>query len=431
MKGILTFVLTIILYIGADAQRKTFSEDVYPILKKHCSLCHFQGGPTPFALDKYKTVSEKAKFIVYITEEGIMPPWKANSEYSHFSNERSISAEEIEVIRQWINDGKKRGKKLSKREADWRPKEISQVDLKLMMPESVKVPGDNQNHYMTYKIPYEIESDTFVSGFEFIPGNTEVLHHASFQVLKVHPEAEIFKEPFCGMAQGGQILDDGAFYKMLHLTGPQGEFPETVYNNSWLPGSTAQIYPEELGFELPKKGVIFFNYIHYSPTSIDQTDLSGIKFFYSKNRPKKVLRDLLLKPNIRGNQGYLPKDSVKTIRFKKTMRESIDIYTVIPHMHRLGAYFKAYAIENSGDTIPLIEIKKWDFNWQEYYQYIEPLRLNKGSIVHVEAVFNNTAENLQNPFHPPRDMFLEDSMNEESEMLHFIFLYTSLKGKPD
>ena len=60
----------------------------------------------------------------------------------------------------------------------------------------------------------------------------------------------------------------------------------------------------------------------------------------------------------------------------------------------------------------------------EYYRYQKAVKIKKGTAIYTEAIFDNTVENLSNPFNPPRDVFFEDSMDEESEMLHLIFLYT-------
>ena len=36
-------------------------------------------------------------------------------------------------------------------------------------------------------------------------------------------------------------------------------------------------------------------------------------------------------------------------------------------MHLIGKSWLVYA-ENNGDTIPIISIPDWDFNWQNFYQ---------------------------------------------------------------
>jgi len=411
--------------IFIQAQKVTYNNDIAPIIEKNCSVCHYSNGPTPFPLMKYEDVAKRAKFISYVTEQRIMPPWKANPDYVHFSNERMLKKEDIELIKKWVEGGSKKGSWFKKAELNSIRKDLGKPDLELKMAEPIQIVGNNQNTYHCYKIPFELDQDTFGKVFEFIPDNIEVLHHATFQILSTSESAKIFEPPFQLLYNSENFMDDGGFYKAMNLVGEDGEFPEVVYGNSWLPGSTVQIMPEEMGFNIPKKGVIFFNYIHYSPSPIDQSDLSGINLYFSESKPQRIIHEQLFKPNFKGLEGILPKDSVKVIKFEKYLKNKISIFTVIPHMHRLGKYFKAYAVNSKGDTIPLVEVKDWDFNWQEYYRYKKPVVLDRGTHIHAEAIFDNTKNNLSNPFDPPREIYFNDSMDEESEMMHLIFLYSS------
>jgi hypothetical protein len=56
----------------------------------------------------------------------------------------------------------------------------------------------------------------------------------------------------------------------------------------------------------------------------------------------------------------------------------------------------------SADTIPLIRIKRWDFRWQYFYTFEKILKLPRGTTIYAEALYDNTVNNPNNPFHPPR-----------------------------
>jgi hypothetical protein len=93
-------------------------------------------------------------------------------------------------------------------------------------------------------------------------------------------------------------------------------------------------------------------------------------------------------------------------------------------MHLLGKKFLAYAITPQGDTIHLIKIDKWDFRWQYFYTFKKMLKLPKGTIVHAEGVYDNTRNNANNPFSPPRLVAeREGSMRTSDEMFQFIVTY--------
>src|SRR5690606_11274406 len=90
---------------------------------------------------------------------------------------------------------------------------------------------------------------------------------------------------------------------------------------------------------------------------------------------------------------------------------------------RLGRSFKVYAVTPGGDTVPLVRIPDWDFNWQEFYRFRRLIHLPKGSLLRAEAVFDNTRDNPFNPFHPPRDVHFERGMAGTDEMMRLVILY--------
>ena len=60
--------------------------------------------------------------------------------------------------------------------------------------------------------------------------------------------------------------------------------------------------------------------------------------------------------------------------------------------------------ENNGDTIPIISIPEWDFNWQNFYQPEYMLKLPQGYTLHAYAVYDNTSSNPLNPNNPPQNI---------------------------
>ena len=99
-------------------------------------------------------------------------------------------------------------------------------------------------------------------------------------------------------------------------------------------------------------------------------------------------------------------------------------------MHLLGKTFWAFAINNNGDTIPLIRINKWDFRWQYYYTYKHPIKLEKGCTMHVYGTYDNTNKNPNNPFHPPQIITQGngvESMKTSEEMFQFIYTFLPYK----
>jgi hypothetical protein len=100
----------------------------------------------------------------------------------------------------------------------------------------------------------------------------------------------------------------------------------------------------------------------------------------------------------------IPADSVKKFEITADVAKDLSYIALNPHMHYLGSEMKAFAITPDMDTIPLIWIKKWDFRWQEFYKPLSLIKIPKGSVIKVQATYDNTADNPDNQFSPPRDV---------------------------
>jgi hypothetical protein len=88
-------------------------------------------------------------------------------------------------------------------------------------------------------------------------------------------------------------------------------------------------------------------------------------------------------------------------------------------MHLVGVSVKAFAVTPIGDTIPLVNIPKWDFHWQGAYQFRQPLRLPANSVVYGVATYDNTTANPHNPNSPPQLVILGESTTDEMMLVYF------------
>jgi hypothetical protein len=101
------------------------------------------------------------------------------------------------------------------------------------------------------------------------------------------------------------------------------------------------------------------------------------------------------------------------------LKNDMFLISVQPHAHQLCKSFKAYAITPDGDLIPLVKINDWDFNWQETYSFKGNLHIPKGSVILVEALYDNTNNNVSNPNNPPIDV--KYGWRSQDEMMNIIF----------
>ena len=106
--GVIIFLFA--FFQESGAQRLTFSEHIGPIIFKNCSPCHSAEHGTPFSYLTYEDVKAKANVIRKVIETGYMPPWIADTSYTHFFNERVLGLKEKQQIISWIESGMPKGK---------------------------------------------------------------------------------------------------------------------------------------------------------------------------------------------------------------------------------------------------------------------------------------------------------------------------------
>lgn len=404
-----------------------FEKDVASIIYTNCTKCHNPNGVAPFSLTNYDNVKKRAKTIAYVTKNRIMPPWPADPEYSHFVGENLLSAAQIETLQEWVKSGCLPGNlNHAPKPPEYKYKSfLGKPDLVLEYKDTVFIKGNNLDQFYLMKFPYELNQDTIVKAIEFIPGNSKVVHHVNGHIIQY--ESGKKKNIFGGKnIISSESIEADKVYEMLDVANDDGTYPLLTQSAvNYLPGVLPTVYPEGLsGFKLHRQGAFLFKDIHYGPSSKDTFDVSRINVFFAKKMPKRITRELQM-----GTLGItdiepplvVPPNEIKKFITKAKINKDISILTINPHMHKLGKTFWAYAIQQNGDTIPLIKIRKWDFNWQYFYTFKKMVKIPAGSTIIVEGVFDNTIQNKNNPFHPPREVSERaGSMRASDEMFQFI-----------
>jgi hypothetical protein len=96
---------------------------------------------------------------------------------------------------------------------------------------------------------------------------------------------------------------------------------------------------------------------------------------------------------------------------------NVEAIGIAPHMHYIGKEMKVVAVTPDGKTVPLIWIKDWDFNWQGSYQFSKPVKLAKGTVIKLDAFYDNSAKNTSNPNKPPRRVRWGEQTTDEMCLL--------------
>ncbi len=407
-----------------------YSSEIASIVHANCSSCHRPGQAGPFPLLSYEDVSQRALRIKEVTASRYMPPWPADPTYSRFRDEKILTEEEIALIVAWVDAGAPLGNPAEVPPLPDFPEasQLGEPDMVVTMPEPFMIRGDRTDRFTIVRIPFELPADTFVRIVEFVPGNRALVHHMNGHLITFEDGKK------SDLYEGAVFLEDAILNQdklgQLNLLNDDGSFAPLHLNLvNYLPGVQHTPYPEGLGYHFPlrKQNILLVNDIHYGPSPVDTFDVSRFNLFFGPE-PRREVREVLL-----GTHGVapvqpeliIPPDSVKEFRIEFDVPSDISVLTLNPHMHLLGKKFKAYAVTRMYETIPLIRINQWDFRWQYFYTFPKPVKIPGGSKMIVEAVYDNTSNNPNNPFDPPRLVRdHEGSMKSTDEMLQLIISWT-------
>jgi hypothetical protein len=94
-------------------------------------------------------------------------------------------------------------------------------------------------------------------------------------------------------------------------------------------------------------------------------------------------------------------------------------------MHLRGKAFRYEAQYPNGKSEILLDVPKYDFNWQLRYEFAEPKLIPKGTVVRCTAIFDNSDENPNNP--DPSKIVRWGQQSWEEMMIGF---FTGIRSRP-
>jgi peroxiredoxin/mono/diheme cytochrome c family protein len=364
----------------------TFNRDVMPILQKHCQTCHRPGESGPFSLMSYRQAARWGKDIRDFTADRRMPPWKVVHGFGEFAQPRRLSDSEIATIAAWVDGGMPEGNP-----ADLpRPRQfvsgwqLGEPDLVLTPKADFEIAATGRDTFRWFVLPTGLTEDQWVRAVELRPGNGRIVHHTVYMV---------------DSSGRAQQLDDADPLPGYSRMGPG--FAPSGGLGGWAAGQPPFMLPAAAGFFLPRNAAIVMQ-VHYHPTGKPERDRSSIGLYFAR---EKVEKQFLWLPVV----GMWPLSlgipaGADNYRVTGTFRAPFDgtLLTVFPHMHTIGKDIKLTMTPPNGGTRPLIWIQDWDYNWQESYVLKEPIPFLAGTRFDLEAHFDNSAKNPNNPNDPPK-----------------------------
>nr|MBX2814814.1 T9SS type A sorting domain-containing protein [Saprospiraceae bacterium] len=163
--------------------------------------------------------------------------------------------------------------------------------------------------------------------------------------------------------------------------------------------------------------------VHYPEGNVGKIDDTKIHFKFS--RTNEDIREILVLPLLNHRFSmvdgplFIPAGTSRTFQQRFYMPFKVTITSIAPHAHLVCESMKAFGVTPSGDTLNFIDIPHWDFEWQGYYQFKEPVVVPAGTRLHGIARYNNTSVNHHLPYDQPRDVNVGEATSDE--MMVFFF----------
>lgn len=383
------------------AQSPNYSEDIAPIIYNKCMQCHHNNGIAPLSFENYANVITNTGIIQHVTSTGEMPPWPPDTTYQNYAYENVLTSNEITKINDWITVGAPLGDTslLPPLPSFDNNSSLGPADLEIQMPVYSSNATSNQDDYVCFSIPTGLTQSRNIRAIEIIPGNLQTVHHVLVSI------------------------DDNAGSSTVitqNCMGPQGDL---VFG--YAPGSLPLIYPNDslnkFGVEIPANSSVVLG-MHYPEGSFGQLDSTKVRFyFYPQNTVvRSVSTEFLINEGLPPDMPVIiPPNQITPISssFGPIMSD-MSLMSIFPHMHLLGKEMQCYAVTPTNDTINLMKINNWDFEWQGFYFYKNFIKIPAGSMIYANGQWDNTAS-VSNP----NPISVQTGLNTENEMFVFLFQF--------
>ena len=356
----------------------TYHNRIARILQNNCQACHREGGVAPFTLGSYEEVAAQSGSIRRAVEQGIMPPWfaaaPAKGQVSPFANDCSLAETDKTDLLTWLNGGKPVG---DPQEApvprvfasDW---QIGQPDHIVQLPSPLAVRASGTMPYQNVIVETGLTGDKYVKAIEVRPTARDVVHHVLVFVI---PPAKR------GETNGATTEGDGE------------EDETTGFFAAYAPGYDALRFNDGCGKMLPAGSRLKFQ-IHYTPNGTATQDQSMIGLIFLDERPEHLMNVTgIAQPRLAIPPGANNHEVIAT----RNVPNDATIVAFFPHMHLRGKAFRYEAVLPNGQTQVLLDIPRYDFNWQLSYRLAEPITLPGGSTIRATAWYDNSTQNPANP----------------------------------
>ncbi len=352
----------------------SYEKDIAPIIADNCASCHREGGIAPFAMDSHAMIQGWSPMIREVLMTKRMPPGQIDSHIGEFINDMLVETPDVQKVLHWIEAGSPKDGQIDPlTELTWPDTKwaFGEPDYIIKVPPQ-SIPPTGVLDYRYVSVPIDIDEDKWVRGSQYVAGDRTVLHHTLNSLV----------EP--GASSRGRFLGGGN--------------PDQANISSYIPGAEPRLAPPNTG-GLLKAGSSINLQLHYTTNGKETVDESeiGLWFYPEGVVPEERMSGQCACIFTPTWTNITPHDPEFVQQTTVTLSKDANMYSFLPHMHFRGKYMRFYADYPDGTHEELINIAKYNYNWQLSYTYKEPKFMPAGTKLTAIAAFDNSAQNPSNP----------------------------------
>jgi hypothetical protein len=381
----------------------TWYADVEPLVFTHCAGCHNGSGIGPGDFTDAEYAALLAPVMLARVDAGEMPPPAADPDCNSYEGAEQMVLPEgaREVLARWVELGAPLGDPAdSTGVLPPEPPELSRRDVVLEPPAGYVPDFTDGNEYRCFLLDGPVTHDQYIAGFEFLPDNDKISHHALFFIDTEGQSHHRITDPATHSWKCDEQLGFGGGMQMVH---------------AWAPGGGALEFPDDMGLLLPEGSQVVMQ-LHYFEGEPDPA-------------PDVPAYALKLEPTVDDELTYtalgpvafeIPAgDPVYTATLDIPMfwltlgLVEYEVYGLMPHMHVLGTGYEFKAVEPDGDEKCLARAEAYDFDLQPTYWFDHPVTVDPEDTLSLSCTWDNSAGNPNQINDPPIDVTFGEKTQDE------------------
>ena len=380
-----------------EDEKPIFFSDVKSSFVENCNPCHNGSGQAPFSFVTYSGIRKRSKSIRETLASKIMPPWPSRIEGGIYCNEQTLTDEVRSKLITWIDQGCLLKNDTSEDERTI-PKlaliDTTTIRITTTNTYTLKTDGDV---YMSTVYDPKLDKDTFVNAIEFESTAAEMVHHYTLWMDTI-----------------GMVSDDFTTWKSNELMFNREDL---VAIDCWTKGIRPVKFNDGFAYRIPK-GAKFLVDTHYSGYGHKGRSEKADLILHVSDRPEQIINWKVLS----NDDLVLPPNEITTYSVIERVDSSMTLLGIFPHVHYIGRTIDVFAIQPDGQKNQLVYIQDWDYMLQTKYMFNKPVYLPVGTTLVMNAVYDNTDQNPEQPNHPVKEVRWGQSGKDEMMVLTLYYV---------